>query len=181
MSLFCKNIVLSHDKSYFYWSSKIQVLQPIIQVTRQNNRPELFAVNDAVQKLRFKKLRRSHPEIFLGRVVLKICSKFTGEHSCCSSISIKLLCNFIEIALQHGCSPVNLLHIFRTPFLSNTSGRLLPKTIHGWELPRKERFIILHNTAFFLFIYFKGTLRQIWKLSYVFVFIKKQYSKNLHF
>ena len=28
----------------------------------------------------------------------------------------KLLCNFIEIVLQHGFSPVNLLHIFRTPF-----------------------------------------------------------------
>ena len=23
--------------------------------------------------------------------------------------------NFIEIILRHGCSPVNLLHIFRTP------------------------------------------------------------------
>ena len=34
-------------------------------------------------------------------------------------------CNFIEIALRHGCSPVNLLHIFRTPFLKNTSERLL--------------------------------------------------------
>ena len=33
--------------------------------------------------------------------------------------------NFIEIALRHGCSPVNLLHIFRTPFPKNTSGRLL--------------------------------------------------------
>ena len=31
-------------------------------------------------------------------------------------ISLKLFCNFIEIALHHGCSPVNLLHIFRTPF-----------------------------------------------------------------
>ena len=38
---------------------------------------------------------------------------------------IKLLCNFIEIALRHGCSHVNLLHIFRTPFPKNTSGRLL--------------------------------------------------------
>ena len=36
-----------------------------------------------------------------------------------------LLCNFIEIALRHGCSPVNLLHIFRPPFSKNTSGRLL--------------------------------------------------------
>ena len=33
--------------------------------------------------------------------------------------------NFIEIALRHGCSPVNLLHIFRTPFPKNTSGGLL--------------------------------------------------------
>ena len=29
--------------------------------------------------------------------------------------------NFTEIALRHGCSPVNLLYIFRTPFLKNTS------------------------------------------------------------
>ena len=29
--------------------------------------------------------------------------------------------NFIEITLWHGWSPVNLLHIFRTPFSKNTS------------------------------------------------------------
>ena len=34
-------------------------------------------------------------------------------------------CDFIEIPLRHGCSPVNLLHIFRTPFLKNTFGWLL--------------------------------------------------------
>ena len=33
--------------------------------------------------------------------------------------------NFIEITLWHGCSPVNFLHIFRTPFLRNTSRWLL--------------------------------------------------------
>ena len=43
--------------------------------------------------------------------VMKIWSKFTGEHPCQSAISIKLFSNFIEIALRHGCSPVNLLHI----------------------------------------------------------------------
>ena len=26
--------------------------------------------------------RSSHPEVFLGKGVLKICSKFTGEHPC---------------------------------------------------------------------------------------------------
>ena len=53
--------------------------------------------------------------------VLKICSKFTREHQSMS----KLLCNFIEIALRHGCSPVNVLHIFRTPVHKNTSRWLL--------------------------------------------------------
>ena len=37
----------------------------------------------------------------------------------------KVACNFIEIALQHGCSPVNFLYIFRTPIYNNTSGGLL--------------------------------------------------------
>ena len=45
--------------------------------------------------------------------------------TCRSVISIQLLCNFIEIKLRHVCSPINLLHIFRTPFLMNTSGRPL--------------------------------------------------------
>ena len=55
-----------------------------------------------------------------------MCSKkFAGERPCRSMILIKLLCNFIEIAFWHGCSPVNLLHIFRIPFYKNTCGGLL--------------------------------------------------------
>ena len=46
-------------------------------------------------------------------------------HPCQNAISIKLQSNFIETTLRHGCSPVNLLHIFRTPFSNNTSGGLL--------------------------------------------------------
>ena len=75
-----------------------------------------------IQLRRFNRSSRS--EVFLRKDVLNICSKFTGEHTCQSVISMKLLCNFIEITLQHGCSPVNLQHIFRTPFLKNTSGWL---------------------------------------------------------
>ena len=70
-------------------------------------------------------LRSSCPEVFLRNGILKIGSKFTGEHPCRSAISIKLKSNFIEIALWLGDFPVNLLHIFRTPFHKNTSGRLL--------------------------------------------------------
>ena len=69
--------------------------------------------------------RSNHPEVFLRKVALKICSKFTGEHTCRSVISINLLCNFTEITLRHWCSPVNLLHIFRTAFPKNTSEGLL--------------------------------------------------------
>ena len=61
--------------------------------------------------------RSSSPQVFFGKYVLTICCKSTGEHPCRSVMSIKLLWNFIEIALRHGCSPLNLLHIFRTPFL----------------------------------------------------------------
>ena len=76
--------------------------------------------------------------MFLGKGVLKICIKFTGEHPCRSVISIKLLCNFIEIALRHGCSPVNLLHIFKTPFPKNTCRWLLL-----YFLPSQINLIIL--------------------------------------
>ena len=65
------------------------------------------------------------PDAFLGKDALKICSKFTGEHACQGVISIKLLGNFIKMTRRHGCSPVNLLHIFRKPFLKNTSWGLL--------------------------------------------------------
>ena len=33
--------------------------------------------------------------------------------------------NSVEITLRHGCSPINLLHVFKTPFNKNTSGGLL--------------------------------------------------------
>ena len=73
----------------------------------------------------WSKCRRKRSECLF----LKICNKFTKEHPCRSEISKKLLCKFLEIALRHGCSPVTLLHIFRAPFLKNTSGWLLLKSI----------------------------------------------------
>ena len=56
--------------------------------------------------------RSSSPEVLVGRSVLKIWRKLTGEYPWRSVISINLLCNFIEVTLQHGCSPVNFLHHF---------------------------------------------------------------------
>ena len=72
----------------------------------------------------------------LGKGVLKMCSKFTGEHLRRSVISIKLHKQLYWNHTWHGCSPVNLLHILRTPFPMNTSGRLLLEQVsfffHGF-------------------------------------------------
>ena len=70
-------------------------------------------------KLSEKIFISSHPEVFLRKGVLKICSKFTGEHPCQS---------VIEITLWHGCSPVNLMYILRITF-SNNSSRWLPQDL----------------------------------------------------
>ena len=82
--------------------------------------------------LTFSHFRKRHCNIqkelsivVLIKVVLKIYSKFTGEHLCRSEISIQLLCNFIELTLRHGCSCINLRHIFRTPFHNKSFGGLL--------------------------------------------------------
>ena len=77
---------------------------------------------DASVWCKCRNCRSSHAEVFLGKSVQKICSKFTEEHSCRSVILIKTLCKFIEITLRHGCSPVNLLRISRTPFLRTPLG-----------------------------------------------------------
>ena len=73
--------------------------------------------------------RSSYSEVFLGKGAVKTCSKFTGEHPCRSVTSIKVICNIIEVTLQHGCSPVNLLHIFRVPFYKKTYGRQLLRVV----------------------------------------------------
>ena len=70
-------------------------------------------------------------QVFLGKGVLKICSKFTGGRPCRSTISTKVLCNFIEITLRGGWSPANLVHIFRRRFSKSASGRLQSYAVSG--------------------------------------------------
>ena len=63
------------------------------------------------------RLTSRRPEVFLGKGVLKYAANLQEKkHPCRSAISIKLLCNFIEISAEHRRSPVNLLQIFRTLF-----------------------------------------------------------------
>ena len=57
--------------------------EPLID--NKNDADDLYIIN----------FRSSHQEVFLEKGVLKVCSKFTGEHTCRSAISIKLQRNFI--------------------------------------------------------------------------------------
>ena len=90
----------------------------------------------------FTLLRISRVGVFLGKGVLKIRSKFTEDHPGRSAISMKLFCNFVEIAVRPGCPPVSLLHISRTPFLKNTSGWLL------LFVSKNTLFIVVNSNPF---------------------------------
>ena len=126
--------------------------------------------------------RRNRPEVFLGKGILNICSKFTGDHPCRSVISIKLLCNFIEILLRHGSSLVNLTHVFRAPFPRNTCGWLLLiflqiAFLRGWLMnifhPRFDsQFCVRHNLQSFrvlkcarliTWVMMSNTIHVLWK------------------
>ena len=100
----------------------------------------LLVFTSAIWYLYLDYLFRSSPtEVVLRKDVLKICSKFTTEQPCQSVITIKLFCSFIEITYWQGCSPVNLLHIFKTPFCKNTSvGLLLSIWVRFFFLKRRN-------------------------------------------
>ena len=117
----------------------------------QSNWENTETVRKVVQYLKWKATYTNFTKLFKGLIMIvesvwntrklqkkpasgdfsKRCSKIsikcTGGHPCWSVISIKLLCNFIEIALPHEFSTVNFLDIFRTAFYNNTFGGLLLK------------------------------------------------------
>ena len=79
----------------------------------------------------------STPEVFLGKDILKICSKFTGELPCRRTPMPQ--CDFNKVALEccrnHTSVWVfslNLLHIFRTPFYKQSCGGLILITLENF-------------------------------------------------
>ena len=77
----------------------------------------------------------ANPKPFISHIIQKQPSRGTIKKRCFGNVqqiyrrTPMLKCdfnkNFIEITLRHWCSPVNLLHIFRTLSLKNTSRWLL--------------------------------------------------------
>ena len=126
--MFCKNGVLS---------------------TSQNSSENTF-----VGVLSFSEVaayRSSLPEVFLRKGVLKVCSKFIGEHPWQRVISINLQSNFIDITLRHGCSPVNLLDIFTEHIRATTyEDRDLSVTFLKRDFATGFFLWILRNNFFFI-------------------------------
>ena len=80
--------------------------------------------------------RSSRSEVFLVKGVLKIYSKFTGEHPCRSAISITLqskisqnslenTCAIEKKAIWHMCFPVNNTKLLGTTFIEHCRWLLL--------------------------------------------------------
>ena len=74
-------------------------------------------------------VRSSPSEVIFGKRCSENMHKIYRRIPYRSAISTELESNFIEIALRYGCSPINLLYIFRAPFSKNTSEWLLLLTV----------------------------------------------------
>ena len=134
----------------FLHNKVIRTLLNIYDGALRENSIRLKAIKTTYSKVWSEIMTISLPEVFLGKGGLEICSKYSGEYPCRSMISIKLLCSFIEIARRHGCSSVNLLHIFRTTFYKNSFEGLLLDNLFSRVLPwnlvwQKEQRNYLEN------------------------------------
>ena len=85
-------------------------------------------VNPNVTTQRKECTNRNSHQVFWKINILKVLKNNTKGPNFKQNVAfdfLTLLCKCIEITPRLGCSPVNLLHIFRTPFPKNTSRRLL--------------------------------------------------------
>ena len=73
--------------------------------------------------------RSSRPEVFYEKGVLRNFARFTGNHLCQSLFFNKVAglrpATLLKKRLWHRCFPVNFAKFLITPFLQNTSGRLI--------------------------------------------------------
>ena len=77
----------------------------------------------------FRGLQKQPPEVFYKKGILRNFAKFTGKHLCLRVFFNKIAAlrpaTLFKKSLWHRCFPVNFAKFLRTPFLQNTSGRLL--------------------------------------------------------
>ena len=98
---------------------------------------EHFTKNNCKGQTDEKLIRRKSDKLYVKRkgqtrlsggvLWKKVFRKYAANWQENTNAKVWFQCNFIEIILRHGCSPINLLHITKTPFLKNTSEWLLMK------------------------------------------------------
>ena len=125
---------------WFQWNSKL----PYIPGCDYDVVWHLYNIKSLIQN-QYIKLQKLPSIGVLRKGILKIYRKFTGEHSSRGVISINLLCWNTP---RHGCSHVNLLHIFITPFYNSTYWGLLLKLP---EVTLKIKFVLF------------ASLKALWK------------------
>ena len=98
------------------WNTDLKLIFGSVRPRKQKENSQSFidSLDEALWWCWQGKSGSSRPEVFLGKGVQKICSKFAREHPWRSAIS-----------------PLNLLHIFTTHFPKNNSVRLLLKLYKG--------------------------------------------------
>ena len=99
-------------------------------------------------------IRRSAPEVFLWNM-----QQIYREHPRRSVISIKLFYTLLLIiTICHGCSPVDLQHIYRAPFSKNTSRGLLlyNLSVAASLLYSQNADLQLSNSSFGNYILWQG-------------------------
>ena len=107
-------------------------------------------------------MRSSRPGMFLGRGVLS--------------------CSFTEITLRYGCSPVNLVHNFKTPFPKSTPGLWL---FICCKTKLKTKYIFFEKFFYKIYIICRKNIF-IWKkkcfILKIFVFTEKNFftEKNIN-
>ena len=100
--------------SYFYFLTLGFLRIPSLVNSQINKKATKKYVNGCYY---YQLNRNTRPKMFLGK----------GERLYATNLPMPKceLSPLIEVALRHGCSPVSLLHIFRTSFPKNSSGWLL--------------------------------------------------------
>ena len=113
--------------------------------------------------------------IYIYVQILTLLTISTTNRTRCRSIQS----NYIEITLRHGCSPVNLRHILRTPFPTNTSQRRIQTTSTSASAQVISTVLkLLKNTGIPVFSYklFYSFLRPIKKVRTSSVKVCRSYS-----
>ena len=85
----------------------------------------------------WNKSQKQPPEVFCKKGVLRNCAKLTGKH-----LPTARPATLLKKRLWHRCFPVNFAKCLRTPFLQNSSGRLLLRLGKSSKMGKDERALI---------------------------------------